>query len=191
MDTLGGMIELVGYLGSVLVVVSLLMTRILRLRVIGLVGSATFLMYGLLIGSVPIVLTNIVIVIINTTFLWRANRVTEWFSLLEVRPDSLYLEEFLRFHRDGIRATQPDWNGEVGDQDLAVLVLRDMQPAAAVVGTIAGGAMELRLDFAIPQFRDYRMGRFLYDSNRQFFVDKEVATVTASATTKGYVRYLD
>ncbi len=184
------MIEAVGYLGSALVVVSLLMTRILRLRVIGLLGSVTFLVYGTLINSVPIIITNLVIVIINATFLWRATRLTEWFYLLEVRPDSRYLEEFLRFHHDAILVNQPDWSGEVADSDLAVLVLRDLQPAMAMVGSVGSGAMELRLDYAIPRFQDYRTGKFLYDSNASFFASKKITTVTASARTKRYVRYL-
>jgi hypothetical protein len=46
-DILLQKIEAIGYLGSELVVVSLLMTRILRLRVVGLMGAATFLLYGL------------------------------------------------------------------------------------------------------------------------------------------------
>ncbi|MCZ6737062.1 MAG: hypothetical protein O7B77_03700 [Actinobacteria bacterium] len=166
------------------------MTRIFRLRVIGLVGSTTFLIYGLLIGSVPIVITNAVIMIINIAFLWQATRVTEWFSLLEVRPESRFLEEFLRFHREDILDYQPDWNGEVGHSDLTALVLRDMQPAMAIVGTVGEGAMELRLDYAIPQFRDYRAGRFLYGSNSKFFVDKDITAITASARTKHHVRYL-
>ena len=185
------MIEAVGYLGSALVVTSLLMTRILRLRVIGLAGSTTFLVYGVLIGSVPIMITNGVIMIINITFLWRATRVTEWFSLLEVRPESRYLEELLRFHRDDILLYQPDWDGTIADTDLTVLVLRDMQPAMAIVGSVGQGAMELRLDYAIPRFRDYRMGRFLYGSNQKFFADKEIASVSASATTKHQARYLE
>lgn len=189
-DNLTHMIEAVGYLGSALVVTSLLMTRIFRLRVIGLVGSTTFLIYGLLIGSVPIVITNAVIMIINIAFLWQATRVTEWFSLLEVRPESRFLEEFLRFHREDILDYQPDWNGEVGHSDLTVLVLRDMQPAMAIVGTVGEGAMELRLDYAIPQFRDYRAGRFLYGSNSKFFVDNDITAITASARTKHHVRYL-
>jgi hypothetical protein len=184
------MIEAVGYLGSALVVVSLLMTRILRLRVIGLMGSVTFLVYGALINSVPIIVTNLVIVVINATFLWHATRLTEWFYLLEVRPDSQYLEEFLRFHRDGILKDQPDWNGEVADSDLTVLVLRDMQPAMAMVGSVETGAMELRLDYAIPRFQDYRTGKFLYDSNASFFANKKITTITATARTKGHVRYL-
>lgn len=185
------MIEAVGYLGSLLVVVSLLMTRILRLRVIGLMGSTTFLIYGLLIGSVPIIITNFVIIVINATFLWRANQITEWFYLLEVRPDSRYLEEFLRFHHDDILLSQPDWSGEVADTDLALLVLRDMQPAMAMVGVIGAGSMEVRLDYAIPRFQDYRTGRFLYDSNALFFIDRGISTVTTTAQTKRFVRYLE
>ena len=185
------MVEAVGYLGSALIVVSLLMTRILRLRVIGLIGSATFLVYGLLIGSVPIVITNIVIMIINVTFLWRATHVTEWFYLLEVHPESRYLDKLLRFHDEDILVFQPDWNGEVNDTDLTILVLRDMQPAAAIVGTVADGMMSLRLDYAIPPYRDYRMGRFLYGSNAEFFVDKNIATISATARTKQYARYLN
>lgn len=185
------MIEAVGYLGSALVIVSLLMTRILRLRAIGLMGSTTFLVYGVLIGSVPIIITNVVLMIINVTFLWRATRVTEWFYLLEVHPESRYLEEFLRFYQDDILVYQPDWNGEVADSDLTVLVLRDMQPAMAIVGTVTNDTMELRLDYAIPRFRDYRMGRFLYDSNAKFFTGKKISTIAASARTKHYVRYLE
>jgi hypothetical protein len=184
------MIEAVGYLGSALVITSLLMTRILRLRVISLSGSTAFLIYGLLIASVPIVITNVVIMGINITFLWRATRVTERFSLLEVRPDSRYLEEFLQFHHEDILVHQPDWNGEIADPELTVLVLRDMQPAMAIVGKVGRGAMELRLDYAIPRFRDYRMGRFLYDSNAEFFLDKKITTISASGQTASHVKYL-
>jgi hypothetical protein len=184
------MIEAVGYMGSALVIVSLLMTRILRLRVIGLMGATTFLIYGLLIGSLPIIITNVVIMVINITFLWRATHVTEWFSLLEVRPDSRYLDEFLQFHQEDILLHQPDWNGEVQDSDIVVLVLRDMQPAMAIVGTVENDEMELKLDYAIPRFRDYRMGRFLYDSNAEFFTDMNLTTITATARTQAHIRYL-
>jgi hypothetical protein len=189
-DILTRMIEAVGYLGSALVVTSLLMTRILRLRVISLMGAMAFLTYGVMIGSVPIIITNVVIVIINITYLWRATQIKEWFSLLEVRPESKYLEEFLQFHHEDILVYQPDWNGDVADSDLTVLVLRDMQPAMAIVGAVTNGSMELRLDYAIPRFRDYRMGRFLHDSNAKFFVDRNIATITASGQTKKHVRYL-
>jgi hypothetical protein len=184
------MVEFVGYLGSALVITSLLMTRILRLRVIGLIGSATFFVYGALIGSVPIMITNTVIVAINAVFLWRANQINEWFHLLEVRPDSRYLADFLDFHAEDILVYQPDWTGVVSDSDLVVFVLRDTQPAMLMVGSIDGGTIDLRLDYAIPKFRDHRMGRFLYDSNADFFTGKGIQTIEAHARTKSHIRYL-
>lgn len=184
------MVEFVGYLGSALVITSLLMTRILRLRVIGLIGSTTFLIYGLLIGSIPIMITNTVIIVINAVFLWRANQIDEWFHLLEVRPDSLYLADFLGFHEDDILVYQPDWDGQVANSDLVVFVLRDTRPAMLMVGSVDDGVVDLRLDYAIPQFHDYRMGRFLYESNADFFTEKGITTIEAHARTKSHIRYL-
>lgn len=184
------MVEFVGYLGSALIITSLLMTRILRLRVIGLIGAATFLTYGLLIGSVPIVITNTVIIGINAVYLWRANQLTEWFRLLEVRPDSRYVADFLQFHHEDILVFQPDWDDEVHESDLVVFVLRDTRPAMIIVGTITDGLIDLRLDYAIPQFRDNRMGRFLYESNAEFFANRGITRVEAHARTKSHIRYL-
>jgi hypothetical protein len=45
--------ELIGYAASVLVAVALTMRSVLRLRLINLVGAATFTVYGLLIHAYP------------------------------------------------------------------------------------------------------------------------------------------
>ena len=50
--------------------------------------------------------------------------------------------------------------------------------------------MELRLDYAIPRFRDYRMGRFLYESNAGFFLDRKITTISASGQTEPHAKYL-
>lgn len=59
-------IELIGYLGSFLVVVSMLMTSITKLRVVNMTGSVISIIYALVIGSFPIALMNICLLIINT-----------------------------------------------------------------------------------------------------------------------------
>jgi hypothetical protein len=61
--------EVVGYVASALVVLSLAMTSVVRLRMISLVGSVAFVVYGVLIESVPIVLTNVAIAALNLWFL--------------------------------------------------------------------------------------------------------------------------
>ena len=68
------MIELVGYLGSVLVVVSMLMTSVVRLRVINSVGAGIFTVYALIIQSYPTALMNFCLVVINIYNLIRISR---------------------------------------------------------------------------------------------------------------------
>ena len=59
------MIEIYGYIGSVLVVVSMLMSSIIKLRVINILGSVISGSYALIIGSFPLVLMNSCLIIIN------------------------------------------------------------------------------------------------------------------------------
>ncbi|MFY7972682.1 MAG: uroporphyrinogen decarboxylase [Flavobacteriales bacterium] len=58
--------EIVGYIGSLMVLVSFLMKDIKTLRFINSIGCALFIVYGILLGfSIPIILTNAAILVIN------------------------------------------------------------------------------------------------------------------------------
>ena len=110
------------------------MTSVLRLRVIGLAGSLTFLLYGVLIGATPVVVTNAFIVAIHSFYLYRAWTDREYFSVLEVLPTSRYLAEFFEFHAADISRYFPGFSYRAADDTFAVLVLRNMIPAGAFVG---------------------------------------------------------
>ena len=57
--------ELIGYLGSALVVTALLMTSLRRLRMVSLAGALVFTTYATLIGAVPLIVVNVSIMAIN------------------------------------------------------------------------------------------------------------------------------
>ena len=63
--------ELIGYLASILIVISLAMSSVIRLRVVNLVGAVVFSIYGVLIGSLPVLLTNLVITGLDIFYLYR------------------------------------------------------------------------------------------------------------------------
>ena len=50
--------ELIGYLASLLVLISLLMTSVVKLRIINLIGSFIFAVYALAIRSYPTAVMN-------------------------------------------------------------------------------------------------------------------------------------
>src|SRR6056297_1798281 len=67
-------LEWVGYAASLLVLISLLMSSIIKLRWINLIGSAIFCVYGFLIGSIPVGIMNGGIIIINIYYLTQVVR---------------------------------------------------------------------------------------------------------------------
>jgi len=69
---MGSVSEYIGYAASALVMVSFLMKNITYLRVVNSLGCACFIAYGLLLPSIPIVVTNAAIVLINLYYLSKS-----------------------------------------------------------------------------------------------------------------------
>jgi len=184
------MIEVLGYVASFTVVVSLAMSSVLRLRMIGLVGSTLFAVYALTVGAIPVAITNVVIIGLHGYRLWQWWTDEEYFSLLEVRPDSVYLNEYLVFHEDEIRRFQPEFSLPIPEDRLVVFVLRDMVPAGVVIGRRVGDTLEIELDYVAPRFRDMEPARFLYRSPHQILDLYGIVRAVAVATTEAHRHYL-
>jgi len=162
--------EIVGYVASAAIIASLSMKSILRLRVIGLVGSVGFLVYGVLIDALPIVATNVVIISIHVYFLRKLLGRNEVFEILRVKPGSLYLKRFLEFHADEIQRFQPGFEYSPRATILPIFILRDMVPAGLLIALPRGdNTVEIQLDYATPQYRDFKLGRFVYSEESEIF----------------------
>jgi hypothetical protein len=185
-------IEVFGYLASAVIILSLTMSSVVKLRLVGLVGATMFGIYGALVGSIPVVVTNVVIIGLHSYFLTKAYRDEEYFTLLEVQPDSPYLLQFLEFHADDIRRIHPDFTYQPVGEHLVVFVLRDMVPAGVFIGRRGGeeGVMDVELDFVIPQYRDLRPAAFLFGSSREAFAEWGVTRLAVTATTGTLRSYL-
>ena len=68
------LVESFGYAASVFVAISLLMVSLVKLRILNLIGCLFFVVYGVLLGAWPIVVTNGFIAGINLVFLYKMFR---------------------------------------------------------------------------------------------------------------------
>jgi len=163
--------ELVGYLGSLLIIVSLTRTSLLHLRLVGLAGSATFLVYSLLIAAYPIAIVNVVIIGVHLYFLRQLlSKKNEFFTSLELNKDSRYLRHFLDFHGSDIEAHQPGFEFEGRDDQIRAFILRDTVPAGVFIGrTCPDHTIEVELDYVVPQYRDFKVANFLYSDRSGVF----------------------
>ncbi len=66
--------EYIGYVASGIVLLSFLMRKMFFLRVVNTVGCVFFIVYGMMLGSIPIILTNTAIVLINVYYLTKRNK---------------------------------------------------------------------------------------------------------------------
>ncbi|MUP46462.1 hypothetical protein E0K83_12010 [Gramella sp. BOM4] len=64
------MTEWVGYLASFFVGISFFMRNIIKLRYVNSVGCILFIIYGFLLNSWPVIITNLVIVCVNFYYLF-------------------------------------------------------------------------------------------------------------------------
>jgi uncharacterized membrane protein len=183
--------EVIGYVASALVAISLMMSSVLRLRVLNLFGSAAFTVYGVLIGAYPVAVVNLIIVFINLYYLRQMLQPREYFHLLRVSPASDYLREFLRFYRGEIGTFLPDFSFTPRDEKLTFFVLRDMVPVGLFIGEVPRpGTLRVDLDFVIPKFRDFRTGRYLFGEKAEFFREQGIREIVSPAGNARHEAYL-
>lgn len=183
--------ELLGYLASGLVVLSLVMGSVLRLRIIGVIGASVFATYGLLIGAIPVLLTNATIVLVHAYHLRRLLRdraADEYFEVVRWPPHGVYLPRFLDHHRDDIARSQPSFDG-LRDDHLAWVILRDAVPVGVVLVRHDGSATaQLDLDYVTPEHRDFAAGAALFGSDA--FAAEGIERVVTTGETDLHRRYL-
>ena len=185
-------LEIVGYVASVLVAISLMMSSILRLRIINLVGSLAFTVYGVLIHAYPVAVVNALIVLINLYYLRQMlGSRAEYFRLLRMQPDSEYLRYFLDFYRGDIQRFLPGFTHTPAPGQVIAFILRDMVPAGLFIGEMTGdGALRVVLDFVIPQYRDFKTGRYLFTDQVAFFRELGVREIQSAPGSKEHSEYL-
>jgi hypothetical protein len=184
-------IETLGYLASAVIIISLLMRSIVRLRAVNLAGAAMFSAYGFLIGSYPIGVLNLVTSTINIVQLVRLHRRHERFRLLEIRSDSPYLAYLLEVQSQDIRKFFPRFARQAPrENELVLVVLRDLVPAGVLLGTIADDSLHVSLDYVLPQYRDLKVGRFLFMDQIEFFRGRGISRIVGTAETAAHARYL-
>lgn len=62
------MIEMLGYVATIIVAISFLMKDVVKLRLVNSVGCLCFVLYGVWIGAIPVALLNGLIVAINAYY---------------------------------------------------------------------------------------------------------------------------
>ena len=183
--------EIVGYVASIVIAISVMNTNVLRLRLLNIAGAVLFTVYGFLIKAWPIAGLNFFIVIVNAVHLYKIFHAREFFKLVELAPDSAYLNHFLAHHLRDIRKDSPGFEYEPSANQIAVFVLRNTVPAGLFIAELQrNGDLQVKLDYVVPDYRDLKVGDFLLNEQIDFFRERGVRRIVSSAGTSRHAKYL-
>ncbi len=184
-------IQIIGYIASIIIAISMTMSSIVKFRWINLLGAGTFAVYGFVFGAYPVGILNGFIVLVDLYYLKKIYFKKDIFDIVEIRKDNKYLLKFLDFHDKEIQKFFPGFTYQPEMNTISFFVLRN----TAVAGIFfaheeEGHKLKVGLDYSVPQYRDYKSGKFVYESVLRPLKNKGINTIIASGESPKHAKYL-
>jgi len=182
--------EILGYVASLVVLISLLMSSVKKLRWINMIGSMVFAVYGFLIGAIPVAVMNLGIVCINLYYLYQMYTKKDFFTLLPLN-ERAYFQNFLEFHKNDITSFMTIDDDYQDASYEKIFILRNTVPAGLVVGKkIDNETFEILIDYVTPSYRDFKIGNFLYETQKQYFTEQGYKKIVTKPGNEKHQAYL-
>lgn len=184
-------LDYIGYAASLIVLISLLMSSLKKLRWINLVGALVFGFYGFMIGSIPTGMMNLGIVVIDIYYLVKMYQAKEFFKILPIENDSEYLNEFINFYNEDIKSYTNLTEFKIEEADFKFYVLRNLTPAGLFVANAYNNdTIEISIDYVVPQFRDFKIGNYVFNSQRETFTDANFKKFIVFTSNPDHIKYV-
>ena len=179
-------LEIFGYIGTALVLTSMLMTSVVKLRAINMAGSVISAIYAILSNTWPVVLLNATLVVINGIQLIRLRKNKVSFELVQTGTQEQTVKHFLQHYLTDIRQYFPDFSPELAETSAVHMVYCGVEPVGLLVAQQEGDMLQVQLDYSSPKYRDCSVAEFLFGQLKE----QGIHTLNASADTKQHIRYL-
>lgn len=173
--------EIIGWTGSALVVISLVVASVRRFRWLNLTGSAIATAYNVALGIWPFAAMNAIISVIDVYWLVRLGkeaRTADGYDVVLTRGDDPLVAHLLRRHgtdvatyHPGVATVGPDCHAFVllrADEIIGLTLVRPLDGPGEGGGH---GVGEVAVDYVTARFRDYGPGTVLYRENPALWSD--------------------
>src|SRR5215212_11293031 len=151
-------VEVLGWVGSALLVYSVLQTRILRLRLFNGTASALLVIFNAAIAVWPMVALNVTLTAINVFYivqLLRGRHDSRTFEVVEISANEAYLKHLLDEFDVDIQHFNPGFSGnDAARADLGFLILTGAETVGLMLARNAGdGSAQVDLDYVVPRYQ--------------------------------------
>ncbi|MBQ7780216.1 MAG: hypothetical protein IJ404_06945 [Clostridia bacterium] len=146
-------LEIFGYIGTALVLLSMMMTKLSMLRVFNICGSVISATYSYLSGAMPVALLNVGLIAINLTQLIIDKKRKKQFSVIRIKVNDESLKNFLCEHRDDMGKRFPERSLNIGEESVIYMVYSAKEPIGVFVGTEENGDLCISFGYAVSKYK--------------------------------------
>lgn len=179
-------LNIIGYVGSALVLISFLMASVLKLRIVNIAGSVASVIYSLMIHAYPTVIMNAALIVINLYYIRKMLKQNNIYHVVETKNGDSHLKYFIDYYRDDIKKYFPEFDSK-GEPDVIKFVYCESNPVSIFAGKKSSeDTVEVLVDYSIPAYRDCSVGKYIYENLAKEGVDK----VVLNSRTEDHEKYL-
>lgn len=173
------MVVWIGYLASIFLAYSLVVTNAVKFRILNILGCLTFIVYGVFIPAIPVIVANGLLLVINIYQFIKLQQSKEQFQYVSVEQQDKIVEKFISFYQKDIQDFFPKFQYlPTLQQQISFVVLRDASIANLFMATIdSNGNATVRINYTVPQYRDYKVGKFIFDKEKHFLTANSIKKV--------------
>lgn len=179
------LLELLGYVGTVLTLMSMMMTSVVKLRTWSAIGSFISMVYAIICGAWPVVFLNVGLIVINLYHLLRMRNNQVLFDCVRFDPYERGLMYFLNHHNPHIQYCFPGYEYDPSEDTAAFMVFADGEAVGLLIGQREGSVLNVELDYAAPKFRDCSVAEHLF----AYLKEQGVTALVAERKPTDYVQH--
>lgn len=155
-------LEIFGYIGTALVIISMMMSSVTKLRIINICGSIISGTYSYLSNAWPIVIMNICLIIINVYHLIKEFSTKKTYGHIKTTTLEQSVLYFYEQNKNDILKFFPDFKLEQHQTSEVHLVYIQNEMAGILIGDRNNDTFTIHLDYAAVKYRDLSVAKFLF-----------------------------
>ena len=181
-----------GYLASLFLIIALLVNGDVKFRIYNILGTISFIIYGIIFSAWPVLLTNVILFFINVFYLNKLYKHKEDFELIEFSGEEKLAVKFLNFYNADIKTYFPDFKDAQLKGNLNFVVLRDLVIANIFSAEIMdNGDAVVSINYTLKKYRDYKVGKFIFKKEKNFLLLKGVKRIVYNSVhNANHMKYL-
>lgn len=151
----------IGYIGSVLVIVSMMMSKMIKLRLINTLGCIFTSIFCILTLNMPVLILNGSLILINVFHMTRYFSTKRLYEIIDVDVTGHTLKHFVNKYRKQIMLENPLFFNRYPDSNYAKVIFCDDTVIGMITGRKVDDKLDLFLTYLDPNFRNKDVVRLL------------------------------